>query len=240
MSDFIEIIVRTTCSFFLFMVIAFFLGKQALSRMTLHHFIATVTLGSITANLAFNIRNEAWQVATAMITFFCIAFALSIITLKSRKVRKWLSGKPTVIIEDGKISEENLRLNRYTLDTLNHALRQKDIFDIQEVQYAVIEPNGEISILKHPPYRYVTKKDLNIFIKEGSHFPIELIMEKKILINNLENNGLTKDWLLSELTKRGLTVTNVFYAVKGTNGQLYFDVYNDRLTSPIDNETGHH
>ncbi|WP_028392445.1 DUF421 domain-containing protein [Bacillus cihuensis] len=239
MSDFIEIIVRTIFAFFLFMVIVNFLGKQTLSRMTLHHFIATVTFGSITANLAFNLRNEAWQVTTAMITFFCITFALSIITLKSRKVRKWLSGKPTVIIEDGKILEENLRLLRYTLDTLNHALRQKDVFDIQEVQYAVVEPNGEISILKHPPYRYVTIKDLNIFIKEGNHFPIELIMEKQILDKNLANNGLTKDWLLSELRKRGLTVTSVFYAVKGTNGQLYFDVYNDRLTSPIDNETGY-
>ncbi|MBA9026079.1 DUF421 domain-containing protein [Peribacillus huizhouensis] len=239
MSDFMEIIVRTIFAFFLFMVIANFLGKQTLSRMTLHHFTATVTFGSITANLAFNLRNEAWQVATAMITFFCIAFSLSIITLKSRKARKWLSGKPTIIIEDGKILEENLRLLRYTLDTLNHALRQKDVFDIQEVQYAVVEPNGEISLLKYPPYRYVTKEDLNIFIKEGNHFPIELIMEKQILDKNLDNNGLTKDWLLSELTKRGLTVTSVFYAVKGTNGQLYFDVYNDRLTSPIDNETGH-
>ncbi|MBU8880171.1 DUF421 domain-containing protein [Bacillus sp. FJAT-29790] len=237
MSEFFGIVVRTIFAFILFMFIAHFLGKQTISRMTSHLFIAAVTFGSFTANLAFNIRNEAWQVATAMITFFLIALTMTILSLKSRKARKWLSGNPTVVIENGKILEENLRGHRFTIDSLNHALRQKGVFDFHEVQYAVLEPNGELSILKKPQYRFVTREDLSIFTSKGSRFPVELIMEQKILEKNLFENGLTTDWLLNELTKRGLNPSNVFYAVKGTNDQLYFDVYHDGLTSPIDKES---
>lgn len=237
MSEFIIIVMRTIFAFFLFMVITFFLGKQIISRITSYHFIAAATFGSITANLAFNIHNEAWQVATAMITFFFIAFIFAIISLKSRKARKWLAGKPTVIIENGKVLEGNLKRNRFTMDTLNHELRQKDIFNIQEVQNAIIEPNGAISILKKPEYRSLTKKDLGILFSDKNHFPIELIMEGSILTSNMENNGLTIEWLLDELSKRGLTKANVFYAVKATNGQLYFDVYNDHVTPSVNNKS---
>ncbi|MGE8206527.1 DUF421 domain-containing protein [Heyndrickxia sp. NPDC080065] len=236
MSDLIEILIRSVFAFFLFMIIAHFLGKQTISRMTSHHFIAAATFGSITANLAFNIRNEAWQVTAAMIIFFISAFISSVISLKYRNARKWLSGKPTVIIENGKILEENLGKIRLTMDTLNHVLRQKDIFDINEVQFAIVEPNGELSVLKKPDYRYLTRKDIGLFSSEGNQFPIELIMERKMVEQNLTDNGLTKEWLITELSKRGFNLSDVFYAVKGTNNHLYFDLYKDRISSPIDKE----
>src|SRR5690554_6208083 len=70
------------------------------------------------------------------------------VALKSRKLRKWISGAPTVLIEAGKVLEENMKKNKYTLDSLNEMLREKDIFDIEEVDYALLESNGKLSVMK--------------------------------------------------------------------------------------------
>jgi uncharacterized membrane protein YcaP (DUF421 family) len=148
-----------------------------------------------------------------------------------------LSVEPTVVIQDGKILEENMKKLKLTMDSLNQALRGKDAFDIDEVEYAIVGADGHLSVLKKPPHRNVTKKDLGIFTPAHSAFPIELIMDGQMIDKNFTQNHLTKSWLVTELELRGLALPNVSYCVRGTNGQLYFDLYNDKITSPIDTES---
>lgn len=236
MSDILEVILRTIGGFLIFMVIARMLGKQTISQMTLHDFIAAICLGGIIANLTFNLKIEYKHILIAFLIFGGIAYLSSIVSRKSRKARKWLSGQPTVLIEESKILEENMKKINYTLDYLNQALREKDIFDIEEVEYAILEIDGHISVLKKPPYRNVTKKDMGILTANMSAFPIELIMDGKIIEKNLVENGLTKDWLSKEIQKKGLTLSDVCYAVRGTNKQLYFDLYRDQISSSVDKE----
>jgi uncharacterized membrane protein YcaP (DUF421 family) len=236
MNDTLELITRTICAVALIMIIARTLGKTTVAQMTYHDFVAAITLGAITANLAFNIKESFWDLTFSLIIFSGVLYIFTFAAIKSRKARTWLSGKPTVVIENGKILEQNLKKLRLTLDTLNQELREKDIFDIKEVEFAVLELNGKLSVLRKPEYLPIIRKDLGISSSSKTTFPIEIIMDGKIIVDNLRANHLTEKWLYEELNNRGLSVKQVFYAVKSTNGDLIFDQYKDNIQRPIDVE----
>ncbi|WNB91105.1 DUF421 domain-containing protein [Bacillus sp. NEB1478] len=237
MGDITEVIIRCALSFFIIVYIVHQLGKQTISQMTYHHFIASITLGSIAGNFAFNTAVPFINFIVSLLVFSGITFLASLLSLKNRNVRALFNGQPTVIIQDGKILERNLKKLKMTLDSMNQALRGKDIFDVDEVDYAVIEADGQLSVLKKSPFRQAEKKDLGIFTPTKSAFPIELIMDGQLIENNLAQNQLTMEWLDAEIKNRGLTLHQIAYCVRGTNSQLYFDLYEDKISSPIDIES---
>lgn len=232
-----DTVIRSAAAFGIMMLITRILGKPTIAQMTYHDFVAAITLGALTANIAFNVNMSVWQLLVALITFSGIAYLLMILALKSRKLRKWTSGQPTVLIQEGKILENNMRKLKLTLDTLNQELREHNIFNMDEVQHAVLELNGKISVLKKAEHMPVTRKDLNLQTSIQHSFPIELIMDGQIVKDNLQQNGIKKEWLLSQVKTRGLSLENINYAVKSSNGQLFFDQYEDKLLHhPVDKE----
>ncbi|KWX69454.1 hypothetical protein AMQ84_31205 [Paenibacillus riograndensis] len=235
--NYAEILMRTILSVGLLLLIPRILGKQTLSNMTSNDFVISITLGSLAANLAFNVSLKFTYLVLSIVVITATSFLLSFIALKSRRLRSWISGSPTVLIEEGKIMEANMRKIRYTMDSLDQALRKKEIFNVEEVDYAVLEDNGQVSVLKKEAYQSVTKQDLGLVLKPQA-FPVELIMDGKLVEDNLKQHGLTREWLEKELDKKqkGKTLADVFYAVKGTQQQLVFDFYEDGLQQPLDRE----
>ncbi|TDF98097.1 DUF421 domain-containing protein [Paenibacillus piri] len=236
MAMWLDIIIRSAMAFTLIMLITRIIGKHTISRMTYHDFVASITLGAITGNIAFNTHLKTWHLILSFLTFSGIVYLVSFISLKSRWSRKWLAGRPTVVIEKGKILEQNLRKIHFSLDALNQELREKDIFDPQEVEYAILELNGKLSVLKKPEYCPVTRKDLGLTGSAVPQFPVELVMDGKILTDNLRQSGLTTGWLARQLREHGVSAEEVCYAVKGTNGELFYDLYEDRIRHPVDQE----
>ncbi|WP_240041082.1 DUF421 domain-containing protein [Paenibacillus ginsengarvi] len=230
------VFVRTVAAFLMLIVIARILGKQLLSNMTFHDFATGITLGAIAANLAFNPKLSFGPLLLSLVVFTAISFGISTLSIRSRKARKWITGSPTVLIEGGKILEENMKHVKYSLDSLIQALRERDIFDLGEVEYAVLENNGKVSVLKKPPFRTVTRMDMHMKRPSSSSFPVELIMDGQLIDNNLDNDGVSIRWLESELEKRDKRIADVFYAVISTNGKLILDFYKDNLKQPVDKE----
>lgn len=228
---------RTTLAFIMLISIAHILGKQTISQMTFHDFIASIMIGGIAGNLAFNTTIDIKLFVIALTTFTALLIISTLLSLKNRNFRALLSGEPTVFIEKGKILEGNMKKLRYTMDSLNQGLREKGVFNIDEVEYAILEMDGHLSILKKPPYQHAVKKDLGISDPGTSAFPVELIMDGQIIDKNFWQNGLTKEWLNTELSKRGLVLKDVAYGVRGTNNQLYFDLFKDKIVSPLDIES---
>lgn len=227
---------RSIAAFVIFLFITKMLGKQTLSSMTLHDFVTAVALGAIAANLAFNEKIQVIHLLISIGVFTLTSFLLSKIAMKSRKIRKFISGAPTVLIENGKVLEENMKKNKYTLDSLNEMLREKEVFDINEVEYALLESNGRISVMRKKEYKAVTLKDLNMTIPAKQQFPVELIMDGQVMNKNMNHAGVDKKWLADDVKKRGKSLTEVFYAVKSTNGKIYYDFYSDEIIRPIDKE----
>ncbi|MFC5406508.1 DUF421 domain-containing protein [Cohnella soli] len=234
MQAYVEVIIRTIAAFVLLMITARILGKQTISNMTFHDFVSGITLGAIAANLAFNDKLNHWLIVISLLIFFGISYLVSKIALTSRTWSRWVSGTPTVVIENGKILEDNMRKIRYTMDSLVQSLREKNIFNMEEVEYACLEDHGKLSVKKKSEYEWVTRKDLKLHAAAVQSFPVELIMDGKILEDNLANNGLTVQWLEQVLRQRKKSVSDVFYAVRGTQNQLYFDYYQDHIEQPID------
>jgi uncharacterized membrane protein YcaP (DUF421 family) len=237
MHAYFDILLRSSSAIILLLLVSKLLGKQTISNMTFHDFVTGITIGALTANLAFNESLKWSHVVLSLLVITIISTLLSIIALKNHKMRKWISGSPTVLIEGGKILEENMKKVKFTLDSLNQALREKGIFNLDEVEYAVLEDNGIVAVLKKEEYQYVTKKDLKLRLSaQAQAFPVELIMDGTLMEKQLEENGLTKKWLETELGRRGKRISDVFYAVRGTQQQLIFDFYEDKIDKPIDKE----
>ncbi|WP_419954883.1 DUF421 domain-containing protein [Neobacillus niacini] len=236
MPEHIEVILRSITSFSLLLIGARILGKQTISQMTMFDFVASISLGAISANLAFNTSVKVHHTIIAFTIYVAIIFLMAIISLKNRKGRKFLAGDPTIVIQNGKVLEGNMNKMRYTLDYLNQQLREKDVFNIEEVLFAIVETNGMLTVLKKPQFRNVTRQDLMIAVTQEQRLPIELIMDGEIIKENLEQNNLSYSWLESELKKRNLTKQEVVYAVMAANGNMYVDTFKDHIHSPIDTE----
>lgn len=129
-----------------------------------------------------------------------------------------------------------MKKNNMTMDTLNQLLRQKDIFDINEVDYAILELNGKLSVKKKEQFRNTILLDLQPHGNSNKQFPLELIMDGRILYGNLDANQISHSWLHGELNARNKKAEDVFYCVRGSNGQLYLDYRSDNIQHPIDIE----
>lgn len=235
--ELLETMLRSLSAFTLMMLIARILGKSTIAQLTYHDFVAVITLGSITANLAFNNTISIRILVTSLLTFTGIACLLADVSFHEEpETAKLVFGKTNRVNSEGKIMESNMRKLRITLDTLNQELRGKNIFNIQDVQYAVLELNGSISVLPKPENQPVTRKDLHLKNQSKQVFPIELIMDGDIIDANLKQNNITTEWLHSQIKKKRLSIENVNYAVISSNGKIYFDEYKDQIEHPVDRE----
>ena len=231
------IFVRSIAAFLLLLFVTRMLGKQTLSTMNLHEFVTAVILGAIAANLAFNEKIQISHLIISLGVFAIVSYILLKLSLKNRKLRKLLTGAPSVIIQNGMILEENMKKNKITLDSLNEMLREKNVFNPDEVDYALLESNGRLSVMLKSQFRPVTLQDMKLpmTVSRGI-FPIEIIMDGKWMQDNLKHSDIDTKQVIVELNNRNKTFRDVFYAVRGSDGCLYFDFYADNLRHPIDKE----
>lgn len=146
---------------------------------------------------------------------------MSVLSLKSRKLSPFFNGKPIILIDNGKIIRKNLNKQFINIDLLLSELRQKSIFDILEVKYVILEPNGRFSIIKKENYRFVTATDLNITAKPMD-LPLVVINDGKLFEEKLNELGLNKDWLMDNLNMYDIDdITKVYLATIDRTNKLY-------------------
>lgn len=148
MSESIEIIFRTFTAFILLWVFVQLLGKQTITQRTYHLYIASITMGTIAGNLAFNIKIKFHYFIIALIIMGTFVFMLNLIAVRHSRFGKWIAGEPTTLIRNGQILKDSMERVGYSIEFLKQALRGKDIFNIEEVECAILEINGTLSILK--------------------------------------------------------------------------------------------
>ena len=163
--------------------------KRAINQLTYYDFVLTWILGALTVAPLLSGEISFTYTVVPLLTLFFWHYLLSYISLKNRKFSFFFNGKPIIVIDDGRIVKENLKKHFMNIDLLMTKLRIRNIFDISEVKYAVLEPNGQLSIIKKEPYRSVTPKDLKLFAKPVS-IPLVIIKDGKLLEENLIKLGL--------------------------------------------------
>jgi uncharacterized membrane protein YcaP (DUF421 family) len=143
------VLVRVIIAFFSLLIFTRILGKQQISQLTFFEYILGITIGSIATELTVDLNSKAWPHFVGLVVWFLLTFLLQFITMKSKKVAQYVEGEPTVIIMNGEILDKAMKRIRFRITDLLELLRQKDVFDISEVEIAVLEVSGTLSVMKN-------------------------------------------------------------------------------------------
>jgi uncharacterized membrane protein YcaP (DUF421 family) len=180
------------------------LGKTQISQITPFDFISAIILGELVGNSLYDDKFGVWEILFAISLWGSMIFFTEILTQKSRRIRHVLENTPSIIIRKGVIQFPSLKKNHLDLNQLQQLLRSKDIFSIRECEYAILETDGSLSVIKKPMYASVQKQDLNI-ASTSTSFPISVILDGEIIYDNLKMIDADEKWLMDELQKRGYT-----------------------------------
>lgn len=228
-NPFLEILLRAVGAFAGVVLVTRLVGKSQVGQLTISDYVNGIVIGSIAAGLATDVKTSPWYYLLGLVVFTALTISTQWVGLKYRPARKFFGDEPTIVIHNGKILERNMRRMRYNVDDLMMQLREKGYFNIADVEFAVAEPNGSLSVLPKSDKKPVTPSDLGVPTKyEG--IPSELIVDGVIIKQNLRQNNLTEEWLLKELERQGIySVKDVIYAALDTEGRLYVDKKADEL-----------
>mgnify|MGYP006282242975 CR=1 FL=1 len=226
MNELIEATWKTIIVFSLVSILTRIIGRKILSQMTFMEFVTGVTIGTISGAYIVNTIKGIWVLISPVVLTICI-ISLGFLTLKSLKLRKLIEGEPVVVIQNGKLLEKNMAKARYSLDLLEMQLRDKGIFNLNEVEFAVLESHGQLSVLKKTPYSPVTPKDLNMQTSYKG-LPTEIIKDGQVLEQNLRQNNLDFSWLYKKLQEHNVNeISKVLLLSLNTDGSIYLDLKNE-------------
>ncbi|MEW9701532.1 DUF421 domain-containing protein [Paenibacillus sp. SI8] len=231
MPDWLHIVIRALTTLIFLFVLTRILGKKQISQLTFFEYVIGITLGDLAGNISTDVESHFGHGIIAILVWCFVPYILEILTLKSKTLRIWFEGKGTVMIKDGKILEDNLKKERYTADELLEQLRTKSVFRVADVEFAMLEASGDLSVLLKSEYQPLTPK--HIGMKLVADKPAQaVIMDGVIQDEPLAAAGKGRGWLRAELEKIGVTKENVFLAQVDTHGDLTVDLYDDKLKVP--------
>ncbi|RWZ55116.1 DUF421 domain-containing protein [Halobacillus fulvus] len=220
--EYLQITVETFFGFIALFILTKVLGKTQITQITAFDFIAALVLGELVGNALYDDEIGIFKVGFAVLLWGTLIYITEIVTEKFKGTRELLEGQPSLIIRKGKIDRDALKKSKLDINQLQHLLRSKDVFSLQEVEYAVLETDGTVSVLKSYSYQNSVKSDLNIN-PEPVPLPMALISDGEILWDNLKEANLDQDWLEFQLSKQNFTSPkDVLYAeFKDKNSPLY-------------------
>lgn len=224
MNESIQVIIVTAFTFSTLLLYTRILGKKQMGQLTYFNYITGITVGSLCANIIMIFVKTFGQGLLALSVWFMLTIVLGIITLKSIIIKALIDGESTIVIENGKLKLNALRKLRLNINDLSMLLRKKDIFSLSDVDYAVFESNGNLSILKDINKRNVTKQDLNIVVATPKYVPTVVITDGRFHDKKIKKAGLTKQWILKQLNESGFdSLTNITYVELQEDGKLFID-----------------
>ena len=201
-SELLNVTVRAISSLVTLFLITKMLGKKQVSQLSLFDYVIGISIGNFAAEMTINLESNEINGIWAVVLFGLFAYLISYITMKSIVLRRFFMGTPTVIIQDGKILEKNLKKVKFDINDMLEEIRESGYFDLSQVEYAIMEANGKFSILPKPEYRPLTPKDMKIKVeKEG--LCCNVIIDGKIMHNNLKNIKKDEKWLDKVLKVKG-------------------------------------
>jgi len=224
----ILVVWKSALIFVMLVILSRNIGRKLLTQMSYFEFTVAITIGSISGSYVVQMVQGMW-VLIAPVLLALLAITLDFANMKSLRLRKLSEGEPVVVIQNGQIMEKGMKRLRYNMDHLESQLRDKGVFDFSEVEFAVLEPHGQLSVLKKSQYLPLTPENMNMStVYKG--LPTEIIKDGKVLEKNLKQNNLTGHWLIQELKKRNIINTSdVVYAALNTSGVLYVSLKQSNL-----------
>lgn len=227
-----SVFIRSIVTIVVLFLLAKVMGKKQISQLNLFDYIVGITIGSVAADISLDLNKSFLDGVICMLVFGLTGALVSYVTLKSIKLRRFFTGTPSIIIENGKIIEEGLKKVKFDINDLMEELRGAGYFNIDEVAYAVMETNGKISFLPKDEEKPVTKKDMDLKIIPSSLIA-NIIIDGKIMMNNLKAMNKDEKWLSHELKVLGYKdLDEILLATLDSNDKIM--VYKKGISAKYD------
>ena len=199
--DIIKVILTSLLSVAALFIITKIMGHKQVAQLDFFDYVSGITIGSIGAELATELE-EPENPLIALAIYGLASLILNLIAHKIPKTRKYINGTPTILMNEGKLYRKNLKQAKLDLSEFMLLCREQGYFDLDEIQTAVFEHNGKLSILPKAANRPATPDDLNITVK-ATHIGVEVIMDGRVMGENLSRVGRDENWLTKQLKTQG-------------------------------------
>ena len=216
MSNFFNICFRTILVLIILFFITKMMGKKQISELNFFDYVVGITIGSIAADISLDIEKNMIAGIAALFIYGFISYIISFVSIKSILARRFFIGVPTVLVEKGKIIESGLKKSKIDVNDLLMEARENGYFNLDEIDYALLEVNGNISFLPKEKEKPVTKRDMKIKCSNEG-LTVNAIIDSKYMVNNMKAINKDKEWLDHELKVNG------------------YDNYDNILLATIDN-----
>lgn len=231
MPDWLNIMLRSIGAIAYLFLLTKIIGKRQIKQLTYIEYIVGISIGSIAAFMATEMDGPIYHSLIAMGVFALFPVLMEWLSLKSKVMRDFFEGRSTVLIKEGKIMEDNLKKERLTAEDLMEHLRIKNVFRVADVEFALMETSGEVSVLLKSESSPVTPKQLELTVAPTEENQV-VIMDGIIMDEPLATAGLNRRWIRTQLQKSGVALENVFLGQIDKGGELYLDLYDDKLMVP--------
>lgn len=201
-SECLSVAVRSIYSLITLFLVTKLIGKKQVSELSLFDYVIGISIGNFTAEMTMDLDRHYINGIIAILVFGGIAYLVSIITMKSIILRKLIIGVPTILIQNGKIIEKNLKSVKLDINELLEQCRGNGYFDLNEIEYAIMEANGKVSIMPKSEYKPLTPKDMNQKVKKAG-LCANIIIDGHFMKDNIKNMHKTIEWLEKELKVKG-------------------------------------
>ena len=196
------------------------MGQREMSQLSIFDYFITITIGSIAAEMSTSLEDNFIQPVVAMIIYALVTLTVSFLNIKFVKLRPFLSGKTLILYDNGTLFKENFKKAKIDLNEFLVQCRTNGFFNLTDIKTALLESNGKISFLPYSDKRPANPSDFNIKPKEDN-ISMNLILDGKVMEENLKELGLDRIWLNDMLQKQGITkIDNIFFATYNIDGNL--------------------
>lgn len=203
-------IIRTVLLYGLLVLTVRLMGKRQIGEMEPAEFVVTMLLANLAAGPMQDVSLSLVSALVPILTVLALELILAAATIKSIRLRALLCGKPSILVAEGRIDQKALRVNRVSIDELTEQLREKDVFDLNAVKYAILETDGALSVMLYPDFKPVCARDAGARTTEPD-LPYTLISDGRLLSDNLAASGCDRSWLNAKLRAERLCVKDVFF-----------------------------
>ncbi|KGX85626.1 YetF domain-containing protein [Pontibacillus marinus] len=227
----LEITLRIAIAFITLLLLTRLMGRKEISQLTFFNFVSAIAVGTVAGSLTIDQALSIGNGIYALVGWTAFTIIMGYIDIKSKAARNVIEGQPVIVVKQGQVMENELRKLRLDINELNAKLREKNVFSINEVDYAILETDGKLSVMKKDKDKPVTQKDMNLSPKMNPvDMPTEIISDGKLNKDNLTKLDLDENWVNQQLTQANIqSVSDVFYAEIQNDGSLYIDSRNDTL-----------
>ncbi len=213
--------VRTVVLYLVLIAVIRLLGKRQIGQLEPSELVVAMLIADLAS---IPMQDSAIPLLSGLVpilTVLGLELVLSMLSMRSIRLRRLLCGKPVILIDNGKLLEKNLRKTRITLDELTEQLRQKDILDLDSVQFAILETGGQLSVFPYPEKTPASAEDAGVAVQR-QYLPITVISDGCVLADNLRRSGKDMSWLQRQLRKQKATIRQtLLLTVDGSNRVVF-------------------